>query len=101
MFGLGRFPGFTLKSAFPFLHFRNSGIARVAFHQMGFTVAGTASDSITEFPFIQIEKKDLYHQIGSKGRQLFYICFKIRHKMAAKLQLHSKDIIHLINEIMH
>ena len=76
-------------------------MARVAFHWTGFTVAGTASDSITEFPFIQIEKKDLYHQIGSKGRQLFYICFKIRHKMAAKLQLHSKDIIHLINEIMH
>ncbi|AII69286.1 hypothetical protein IY41_17320 [Phocaeicola dorei] len=72
-----------MKSAFPFLHFRNSGIARVAFHQMGFTVAGTASDSTTEFPFIQIEKKYLYHQTGRKGRQLFYICFKISEKMTA------------------
>ena len=26
-------------------------MARVAFHWTGFTVAGTASDSITEFPF--------------------------------------------------
>ncbi|EEZ21252.1 hypothetical protein HMPREF0105_3035 [Bacteroides sp. 3_1_33FAA] len=72
-----------MKSAFPFLHFRNSGIARVAFHQMDFTVAGTASDSTTEFPFIQIEKKYLYHQTGRKGRQLFYICFKISEKMTA------------------
>jgi len=31
-------------------------MARVAFHWTGFTVAGTASDSITEFPFMQIRK---------------------------------------------
>ena len=42
-----------------------------------------ASDSITEFPFIQAEKGCLYHQIGHKGRQLFYICFKINEKMVA------------------
>ena len=71
------------ESAFPFLHFRNSGIARVAFHQMGFTVAGTASDSTTEFPFIQIEEKISVSQTGRKGRQLFYICFKINEKMVA------------------
>ena len=58
-------------------------MARVAFHWTGFTVAGTASDSITEFPFIQAEKGCLYHQIGHKGRQLFYICFKINEKMVA------------------
>ena len=62
---------------------RNSGLVRIAFHQTGFTVAGTASDSITEFPFIQAEKGCLYHQIGHKGRQLFYICFKINEKMVA------------------
>jgi hypothetical protein len=58
-------------------------LVRIAFHQTGFTVAGTASDSITEFPFIQAEKGCLYHQIGHKGRQLFYICFKINEKMVA------------------
>ena len=41
------------------------------------------ADSITEFPFIQAEKGCLYHQIGHKGRQLFYICFKINEKMVA------------------
>ena len=45
---------------------------------MGFTVAGTASDSITEFPFIQVGQKCLYHQIGRKGIYLFYFFFDIR-----------------------
>ena len=59
---------------------KNSGLVRIAFHQTGFTVAGTASDSITEFPFIQAEKGCLYHQIGHKVGNYFIYVLRLMKK---------------------
>ena len=53
---------------------RNSGLVRIAFHQTGFTVAGTASDSITEFPFIQQRKAAYITKSGTKvGNYFIYV----------------------------
>ena len=54
---------------------RNSGLVRIAFHQTGFTVAGTASDSITEFPFIQAETKS-----GTKVGNYFIYVLRLMKK---------------------